>query len=65
MQSSTPAAAPSRPTRQHLDPERVPMDRLLAATAAAAAVCTPPAPGEPAQPTTCTRVPIGAKSQSV
>ncbi|WP_329564834.1 hypothetical protein [Kitasatospora sp. NBC_01266] len=45
--------------------ERVPMDRLLAATAAARAVCTPPKPGEPAQPTTCTRVPSGAKSQSV
>ncbi|MDH6120552.1 hypothetical protein ABH930_003827 [Kitasatospora sp. GAS204A] len=60
MQSSTPV------TRKAPEPaERVPMDRLLAATAAAVAVCTPPKPGEAAQPTTCTRVPSGAKSQSV
>lgn len=66
MESSTPAA------------ERVPMGRLLAATAAAAAVCTPPKSREPKshesgshepkpgdQGTTCTRVPSGAKSQRV
>lgn len=53
-------------TRKAPEPaERVPMDRLLAATAAAVALCTPPKPGEAAQPTTCTRVPSGAKSQSV
>ncbi|MFI9269253.1 hypothetical protein ACIGXM_00795 [Kitasatospora sp. NPDC052896] len=48
------------------------MRELLAANAAAAAVCTPPKPapaqqGKPeakAQGTTVTRVPVGAKSQS-
>jgi hypothetical protein len=46
---------------------RVPMSRLLAAGAAAAAVCTPPARGAAArdQATTSTRVPAGAKSQRV
>jgi hypothetical protein len=50
---------------------RVPMSRLLAAGAAAAAVCTPPAKPEPTgrvstgQGSTSTRVPVGAKSQSV
>ncbi|WP_344442222.1 hypothetical protein [Kitasatospora nipponensis] len=58
------------------DPTRVPMSRLLAASAAAAALCTPPcAPGRRGeagreerggdQATTVTRVPVGAKSQSV
>jgi hypothetical protein len=77
MTSSTPS-----PPR-HDESEGVPMSRLLAASAAAAAVCTPPAPADradddqdtadrdgddragEAQGTTSTRVPIGAKSQSV
>lgn len=73
MSSSTPAQKP------------VPMRALLAATAAAAAVCTPPQPGDAVarhadavarhgetvagrrrtQAITVTRVPVGAKSQSV
>ncbi|MDH6136615.1 hypothetical protein P3T37_006043 [Kitasatospora sp. MAA4] len=73
MSSSTPAQS------------TVPMRALLAATAAAAAVCTPPRPGDAvaergdavagrgdavagrrrAQAITITRVPVGAKSQSV
>ncbi|MFF7633914.1 hypothetical protein ACFZB9_12275 [Kitasatospora sp. NPDC008050] len=69
MESSTPAAVTAA-VGKHAEAaaEQVPMGRLLAATAAAAAVCTPPSPREPKpgdQGTTCTRVPSGAKSQRV
>ncbi|WP_035800891.1 hypothetical protein [Kitasatospora mediocidica] len=71
MSSSTPAqeTVPCGPAVSDARP--VPMRALLAATAAAAAVCTPPRPGEAgagrrrAQAITVTRVPVGAKSQSV
>ncbi|MFE0460904.1 hypothetical protein ACFW1A_16805 [Kitasatospora sp. NPDC058965] len=48
-------------------PGSVPMSRLLAAGACAAAVCTPPERRSASrdQSTTSTRVPAGAKSQSV
>jgi hypothetical protein len=58
----------SSPAEQPPVEAPVPMSRLLASCAAAAAVCTPPGPAEEAgsgQETTSTRVPIGAKSQSV
>ncbi|MDH6110963.1 hypothetical protein P3T36_005867 [Kitasatospora sp. MAP12-15] len=61
MSSSTPTqeTAARTPAREH----EVGMRELLAAGAAAAAVCTPPS--RPAQAITVTRVPVGAKSQSV
>ncbi|MCX4748518.1 hypothetical protein OG455_23880 [Kitasatospora sp. NBC_01287] len=62
MKSSTPVTTTEEAAQVA---GRVPMNRLLAATAAAAAVCTPPRPGERSQATTWTRVPFGAKSQSV
>ncbi|GAB2693004.1 hypothetical protein [Kitasatospora kifunensis] len=71
MESSTPATVTTTTTvDQAVDKDSaestakdVPMSRLLAATAAAAAVCTPPKAGD--QGSTCTRVPSGAKSQRV
>ncbi|TQF05043.1 hypothetical protein E6W39_25905 [Kitasatospora acidiphila] len=60
--TSSPTEQPGRSTGTP-----VPMSRLLSSCAAAAAVCTPPAPADQApddQGSTRTRVPIPAKSQS-
>lgn len=66
MSSSTPAQ--ETVTRTPAREPAVGMRELLAAGAAAAAVCTPPsrpARAVTAQAITVTRVPVGAKSQSV